>query len=146
MELANIKKIVEKYFDGNTSLEEEKALQKYFAQAHVPEELQAYQPLFQFFETNTDESFNMDTLVLPTTPKKSKLIIMSWFAAAASLVLLVSIYFQQSKPHYSKAEQIAAYMEYKKAMYLLGGEINKGVAQLAVIDTYEQTKNKIIKK
>ena len=145
MELANIKKTLEKYFEGNTSLEEEKALQKYFTQAHIPAELKAYQSLFQYFETNANERFNIDTLVLPITPKKSKLVVMRWFAAAASVVLLVGIYFQQSQPNYSKTEQMAAYMEYKKAMYLLSGEINKGVAQIAVIDTYEQTKNKIIK-
>lgn len=145
MELTHINNLIEKYFEGNTSLAEEKALQKYFSQDNIAPELLAYKPLFQYFEENKQAVFNVDTLVLPTTPKKSKLVVMKWFAVAASVVLLFGIYLQQATPKYSKAEQLAAYAQYKEAMYILGGNINKGVDQIAVIETFEQTKNRIIK-
>ena len=145
MELTNIKKLIAKYFEGNTSLAEEKALQTYFTQDEIASELKAYQPLFSYFKEDSKQTFKLDALALPTTPKKSKVRVMKWFAVAASIVLLVSIYFQQKQPRYSKAEKMAAYHEYKKAMYLLGGEINKGVNELTVLKTFETTKNKIIK-
>ncbi len=145
MELTNIKKLVTKYFEGNTSLAEEKALQTYFTQDEIASELKAYQPLFNYYKEDSKQTFTLDALAFSTTPKKSKIRVMKWFAVAASLVLLVSIYFQQKQPAYSKAEKMAAYHEYKKAMYLLGGEINKGVNELTVLETFETTKNKIIK-
>lgn len=145
MELTNIKELVTKYFDGNTSVEEEKALQTYFAQDEIASELKAYKPLFTYYETASKQTFDLESLVLPSTTQKPKMRVMRWFAVAASLALLLSIYFQQKQPTYSKVEKMAAYQEYKKAMYLLGGEINKGVNQLAVIETFETTKNKIIK-
>jgi hypothetical protein len=145
MELTNIKKLIENYFDGNTSIEEEKALQKYFAQDKIAPELQLYKSMFQYFKEDTKATFDLDSLALPANHKKSKLVVMKWFAAAASIVLFAGIYIKQSQPKYSKAEKIAAYNEYKKAMYMLGGNINKGVAQVEVIETFEQTKNKVLK-
>ena len=42
MELSRVKILVDKYFDGLTSLEEEQELRRYFAQAEsIPEEYQA---------------------------------------------------------------------------------------------------------
>jgi len=145
MELTKIKNLIENYFDGNTSLEEEKALQKYFTQDEIAPEFEMYRSMFQYFEEDTKATFDLATLALPTNHKKSKLVVMKWFAAAASVVLFASIYLKQIQPKYTKAEKIAAYQEYKKAMYMLGGNINKGVAQVEVIETFEQTKNKVLK-
>ena len=145
MELTKIKKLIANYFDGNTSIEEEKALQKYFAQDSIAPELQVYKSMFRYFDEATKTVFDLDTLALPTKHKKSKLVVMKWFAVAASIVLFVSIYIKQREPHYSEAEKIAAYQEYKKAMYMLGGNINKGIAQMEVIETFEKTKNKVLK-
>ena len=144
MELTKIKKLIANYFDGNTSIEEEKALQKYFAQDNIAPELKIYQSMFRYFDEATKDKFDLATLALPND-KKSKLVIMKWFAAAAVVVLFVSIYSKRSQPIYTKAEKIAAYKEYKKAMYLLGGNINKGIAHMEVIETYEQTKKKVLK-
>lgn len=45
-----IHQLLEKYFAGETSLEEENLLHQYFNQEEVAESLQTYQPLFQFFK------------------------------------------------------------------------------------------------
>jgi hypothetical protein len=50
-----IKELLNKYFEGLTSLQEEECLRKYFQGDNVPEELQPYQPMFQYFTTANQE-------------------------------------------------------------------------------------------
>lgn len=38
--------LLEKYFDGQTTCEEERALRRFFASDQVPEHLEVYRPLF----------------------------------------------------------------------------------------------------
>ena len=47
--MKNINSILEKYFEGKTSLKEEELLRKYFRQDDIPENLKQYKPLFNFF-------------------------------------------------------------------------------------------------
>lgn len=48
--MKNIEELVNKYFDGETTCEEERELRRFFAQERVPEHLKAYGPFFAFFE------------------------------------------------------------------------------------------------
>jgi len=41
-----IKQLLEKYWAGNTSLEEERALKAFFSEDAIPEEMKKYQPVF----------------------------------------------------------------------------------------------------
>ena len=50
MELSNIKTLLDKYLEAETTLAEEKVLETYFLSDHVTPELQEYIPLFNFFE------------------------------------------------------------------------------------------------
>ena len=44
-----IHELLQRYFDGATSLDEERELQRYFAGENIPGSLMAYQPMFAFF-------------------------------------------------------------------------------------------------
>ncbi|MEM0995179.1 MAG: hypothetical protein AAGI49_19265 [Bacteroidota bacterium] len=46
-----IEQLLEKYFEGATSLSEEQSLKAYFQQDNIAEHLKAYQPLFQYFKS-----------------------------------------------------------------------------------------------
>ncbi len=46
MESVNVKKLLDAYFEGTTSLEEEKSLQNYFNNETVADDLVQYQPIF----------------------------------------------------------------------------------------------------
>jgi hypothetical protein len=48
MELNKIERLVEKYFDGETSVEEEKELRKYFASTDVASHLMQYKSILVF--------------------------------------------------------------------------------------------------
>ena len=48
--------LLEKYFDGQTTCEEERALRRFFASDQVPEHLEVYRPLETFRETQKEEA------------------------------------------------------------------------------------------
>ena len=41
-----IDELLDKYFEGETSCEEERELRRFFTEGEVPEHLQTYRPLF----------------------------------------------------------------------------------------------------
>ncbi len=46
----NIEELLNKYFEGETSAQEERMLRSFFSKADVPEELAVYKPLFAYFD------------------------------------------------------------------------------------------------
>lgn len=145
MELAKIENLLEAYFDGNTNIEEERILQKYFSQEIVPVHLQEYKLMFDYFAKNKAEKSNQTIQVTPNK-KTWKL---SWLSIAASLILLFAIYkivpTTDSFTDIERAEAERAYVESQKAFELISKSINRGNGTIAYLDSYEVTKNKIFK-
>lgn len=48
--MMNIDELLERYFEGETSAEDERRLRAFFASGNVPEHLVAYKPLFAYFD------------------------------------------------------------------------------------------------
>jgi hypothetical protein len=67
MDSETIKILIEKYFEGETSLEEENQLSVYFNSDKVAAHLKMYQPLFAFFKIEKQ-------IVLPKKVQKGKLL------------------------------------------------------------------------
>ena len=63
-----IEQLIDRYFQGDTSVEEEQILRNFFAQPEVPEHLRKWQPLFKAQQTlasaHLDESFDERLLAL----------------------------------------------------------------------------------
>ena len=57
MDYKVMEQLLDKYFDGETSLQEESRLREYFRRADVPEALQPYQPLFRHLHQNAPTSW-----------------------------------------------------------------------------------------
>jgi hypothetical protein len=55
---ARITRLIEAYFEGETSLDEERELRRYFAQPaeQLPDDLRKHQAFFQFFDTSKSDS------------------------------------------------------------------------------------------
>ena len=70
MELDRIEKLVEKYFEAETSITEEKELKDYFASSDVAPHLEQYKRLFGYVVHAKQEQFTA-TLALTTTKRKS---------------------------------------------------------------------------
>ncbi|NUN99883.1 MAG: hypothetical protein HUU01_04630 [Saprospiraceae bacterium] len=88
------KKLIEKYFAGETTLEEEKLLKAYFREEDSVEDgLKAYAPMFRFFEAEqarvlpSDFENRMPTQLTP--PARRFRLVSIRMAAAAAIFLLV---------------------------------------------------------
>ncbi|MBK5213792.1 MAG: hypothetical protein JJE55_09055 [Flavobacteriaceae bacterium] len=143
MESVKIKELLDAYFEGNTSLEEEKSLQGYFNSGTVADEFMQYQPIFAGLKVAREERSNK---VFSLPKNKSKKNRTQWYSAAAILVIafgLGSFYFSQ--PHYTQEEKeaLAAFEKSKSAMMLLSENLNKGAEQLSFVDQFTITKDKI---
>ncbi len=148
MELNKIEKILEHYFEGNSSTADEKMLQDYFTSSNVAQHLQQYQPLFGFFEEAKQQKYMQE---LPLQTKKRNSVV--WLSIAASIVVLFSaglfLYTnkeanqEQGLGTYDNPE--IAFQETQKALQLLATNVNVGIESVKYVKEYQQSKNLIFK-
>jgi len=162
MNNGEIEKLLEKYFEGLTTLAEEAQLKAFFSDKEVPETLKQYQPLFQYFESEIDLQIENDfftrtmdaklTESAPFTPlhvlshRKRFLFISS---IAAGILLVIGLFFtlryefsgKSRIPNQSSPEE-QAYQEASEALYLLSANFNiglRGLDHLQLLETgFEQ--------
>ena len=93
--MKDIETLLNKYFEGETTCEEERRLRRFFAEGLVPEHLEVYRPMFAFFEAEQEECNAGDMPELAIFEKKTKTVrkylTYSLGAAAAALLLLLGI-------------------------------------------------------
>ena len=140
MELANIEKILKKYLNAETTLQEEATLKNYFTQGSVAPHLQEYESLFSYFSTSKAESYSKP---LAFATQKTKGNNLRWFSIAASLAILVTIYASTEIYKQRKLEQ--QYAQISDALTLLSVNLKKGEHAIAKVQTYDTTINKILK-
>ncbi len=157
MELANIETLLEAYFEGNTTLNEEATLRKYFTGNEVAPHLVVYQPLFVGLERAGEEVSKQEVVL----PQASFQLNKWWYGIAAMLVVGVTVgSFMFSQPQLTQEEKeaVAAFEKAKETMLLLSENLNKGTSSIAHlnefskgtstishIDQFTNSKNKILK-
>lgn len=149
MELDRIEKLLEKYFEAETNIAEEKDLKKYFASSDVAQHLEQYKPIFGFTVQAKQEKFN-GAISLKTKKRKNVV----WLSVAASIVVLLSIgLFTYSNYNQPKSNDLGtiddpevAFRETQKALAMISEHVNKGIGSMSYLNEYEQSKNKIFKK
>ncbi|MEZ4857898.1 MAG: hypothetical protein R2781_03735 [Flavobacteriaceae bacterium] len=137
MELANITKLLEAYFEGNTSLAEEQQLRAYFESGNVAAHLQGYIPLFSSFTEAKTESLSKE-LVLPSQKQKT---FWKWSVAASFAVLLGLVgfmYFNNNSLSAAEEEALMAYTQAKETMLLLSESLNKGTSKVTYINEFTE--------
>ncbi len=135
MELDRIEKLLEKYFEATTTVEEEEQLRDYFSQDSVAPHLEQYTPMFTYFSIAKDERF---TKQVPLKPRVSY---HKWISIAAVAVMAFGLYFGNDYRQQKEAE--FAYNETKKALNLLAQNLERGTEKVAYLNEFEQTKQKI---
>lgn len=88
--MKDIDKILERYFEGESTLEEEQILRNYFGQPEIEERHKIYAPIFQFFITESSENSESDTK--ETIGKRQRFNIRPWISIAASIAIIVGLY------------------------------------------------------
>ena len=160
MELNKIENILEKYFQGETSIAEENELKDYFSSSNVAQHLEQYQPIFGYFSQVKEQKSTQELESLARTgeaiPLQTKKRNVAWLSIAASAVVLLGIgaYFyisENTTPIVAQSElgtydnPEKAFAETQKALALLSNNVNVGIESVQYIKEYEQSKNKIFK-
>ena len=158
MVLDNIEKLLEKYDNGETTLQEEQQLKHYFTKETVAPHLEVYKPMFEYFVITKEEQFTKD---VPLKPRKT-LALYKWISVAAVAVLMFGVYIQVNKPSEVNDDQLLAYNQTMEALNLVSSQfkkgndnmealglmslsLNKGTENMAYINQFSNTTNKIFK-
>lgn len=152
MELNKIEDILEKYFQGETSIAEENQLKEYFSSPNVAQHLEQYKPMFGYFSQAKEQK---STYEIPLQSKKRNV---AWLSIAASAVVLLGIgtyfFISEQKETTAVASQTElgtydnpeeALKATQKALALLSNNVNVGIESVHYINEFEQSKNKIFK-
>jgi len=144
MELHNIKKLLEKYLDGQTTIQEEKELKQYFSSESIAPELMPYQDMFRYFSKERHVETEREFTIKQKSTKK-----WLWMAASVVVLLGVSLTFlkQPVQPDdlgtFDNPE--IAFEETQKVLQLVAENINRGKQKIEYIQEYENIKNTIFK-
>ena len=136
MDYKYIEQLIERYWQCQTSLEEEQILRAFFSQEQVPENLRRYAPLFAYSRTASQEQLpgdDFDSRILAMTedrpaPVRARTVtmrsrLMPLFKAAAVVAIIVTIG--------NAARFSAGHDEMENALQL----VSEGISSAAAADT-----------
>lgn len=145
MESHKIQILLEKYFEGETSLQEEKELKHYFSSANVAPEFIQYRDMFGYFEA--EKTTETKTEIVLQKPAFKKQIL--WMAASIVLMLGIGLSFYNQQ---NQAQDLGSFdnpeialQETQKALNLIAENLNKGKENIFYLQEYEYNKNRIFK-
>jgi cystathionine beta-lyase/cystathionine gamma-synthase len=146
MELKNIESLLEKYEEGQTSLQEEAQLKHYFTTETVAPHLEVYRSLFTYFVSDKQLSYQRPLSATRHNSNKYR-----WFASAAVVTIMFSAFMTlTSKDEFIKLsnEEQFAYNETLKAFDLISNQMHKGAVPLNALDmistSFEQGQQNVV--
>ncbi|TRX39238.1 hypothetical protein [Flavobacterium restrictum] len=149
MEHTKIERLLEKYFQGETSIAQEKELTNYFSGSDVAQHLEQYKPLFGYFSLAKEQTISRE---IQLKTKKSSF---AWLSIAASVVVLlgVGMYVYTSSNPVDAHEKLGTYTNpdeafkaTQKALALLSNHVNTGIGSVQYIQEYDNSKDEIFTK
>ena len=163
MNTNGIEALLNKFFEGNTSLQEEKILRDFFHGQDVPAHLQSYKSLFTYFSNEQQQKINdqdfeqkltarlsdktNDTPVIPKYSIRSRFIYIA--GIAASILLLLGLLFTFQHDVFRKhSDRIhpgpeMAYTDAREALMLVSGNLNRGLKEVGRLQTINVAMTKI---
>jgi hypothetical protein len=158
MNIKEIEALVEKFYEGSTSLSEERQLREFFSGADIPPHLAVHAELFRYYESSgkeelTDTEFETrflksieETSVIPLNNKRKQVYFIT--GIAASILLLTGIFFTFRNDiflHSPKEtlQQEIAYQKAEKALLLLSSNFNTGLDKTQSLASFQTGLNEI---
>ncbi|MBU2946041.1 hypothetical protein [Zobellia uliginosa] len=148
MELDKIERLLEKYFEADTTVAEEKLLQRYFSKDDIPENLQQYVALFKFMDNAKEERFSKEVVLEPETRGAGNSLY-KWMSIAAAVMLMFGVYLGKNYYDEKELEQqqaLYAYNETKKALDMLSHNMERGTEKIGYLNEFVVAKEKIYNK
>jgi len=144
MEPEKINRLLERFYAGETSREEENLLREFFSQPDVPEALSAEKEHFRLLtqwqsESPLDESFDAQIMERLTASHKSERQFTGWYAlagVAASILLVLALWFGNRQNNKSVLpgttnNPAMAYVQVRTALQMISGTLNEGIRPAA---------------
>ncbi|HET6558240.1 MAG TPA: hypothetical protein VFG54_13055 [Prolixibacteraceae bacterium] len=149
MESQKINILLQKYFDAESTLDEENELITYFNSGEVEDELKPYIPVFSGMkeisaEENPELGDELMNYILESEHKEKVRYRWMWqmvTGVAASILLVmmaVNFYSERNEWNDTFDDPQQAYVEASKALEFVAGKYNKGLAQLKPIGKMEE--------
>jgi len=163
MDSKRIEQLLEKYWNAETSLEEEQELHQFFKGQDVPENLKETAELFRYFETEKSRTLNenFDAAVTKLIKKRQggKMIAMTnWFqiarVAAGVAVIVAAVYLIGHEVRNSSPTELTdtesdpklAFEETKKALMMISKNFGKAQQEASKINLLNEAEQKIERK
>lgn len=148
MELNDLRILLDKYEDGETSVQEERKLKAYFNSHDVPQEFAAYKQIFGFSSESKKIGYSKEVQLSAGFNKK-----WAYAGIAASILLIMSFFLFNDNSNQSLNKQNLGTIEDPEQAYLKTKETLKMVAEvfsdsreeLEYLNEFNKTKNKFIK-
>ena len=144
MEYSKIKDLLDLYFKGNTTLDQEMYLRTYFNSEDVDIRLKPYTVLFNTFDKAAKDVFEGSLLI----PEKTRFNQKWWLKVAAVMISIIGVagfMYSANNKAIQEREALAALKQTKNAMYLMASQFNKATQTLSLVDQFQKTKNKYLK-
>ena len=163
MTTREIEALLECYFEGSTSLAEEKLLHEFFQTSEIPVHLLKYKDIFNFYDEArtgliTNAQFDGNTrklmatdevVVMPVNQvfKGRRLFVTIAFAASVVFLLgLAMTWLVDLRRHNAAEKAMSAEMAYAatcEALAIVSGNFNYGIRQASRLQMIDQTVTKI---
>jgi hypothetical protein len=136
-----IRKLLNLYEEGESSLEQEAELKAYFSSGNYDEAFEDYALLFQFFEKESKTRYTSGEK-LPH--KNSKF---SWMNIAASVCIIIgALWFYNYQSQQQELEEARlAFEKTQHALNLISSNMNKGLEKLEYVEIFNEKKNELLK-
>ncbi|MEM6525608.1 MAG: hypothetical protein AAGF85_08935 [Bacteroidota bacterium] len=163
MDLDRIERLLAKYWECETSVEEEKELQLFFLSDEVPDKWKSFISLFQYYKSERegkkldamfDERVMAQIEKEPTTKNRGKLRKLFYDiarVAAVGLILVTATYFIRDDYKKTTADlgtfetPEEAFEETKKALQMISKNFNKGRKEAKKVAVFNTAQKKIKK-
>ena len=147
MEASKIKELLHNYFNGESTVKEEKALETYFQSGNVAEEFQEYSELFngisELSNSIGDSKIEEDVMDFILENEHHEKTRYRWLwqtvtGIAASVIIVLGgfLFFQQQQKSFDDTfkDPNEAYAYAQQTIQFVSGKYNKGLAELSNFD------------
>ena len=162
MDSSKLQQLLQKYWSGETTLEEEQLLKDHFQQAEVPEEFREVAAMFRYYEQTKKNALNdiaFDRTLIEKVTGKSKqgkmrsLVFNSMRIAAGVVVLMAATWFIRKEIRQTTPQEVVdtyddpklAFEETKKALMMISKSFGTAEEQAKKINMFNEAQEEIQK-
>lgn len=142
MNTREIEILLDKYFEGETSLDEERRLKAFFSSKDVPEHLLKHRQIFSYFNESGTETMKNFAPAIKLDLKPSRFYYIS--GIAAGILLLIGLFFTfqhdvfNKKMNNANQHQEMAFNQAREALLMVSVGLNTGLDQVQRLEVFNK--------